>query len=120
MSKYIFSMDNSGMNHFIVRSWGDRDLKITNMTSYDAKIYIYEPESRRLYEGGSVNELSMYLEGLERCIRSNQISEIDGVILFKFNNNTWCWILAHDAFDAVNRFQDLLTKITQRRDVYGL
>ena len=110
MGKYVFSMDNSGMNHYIVRSCRNSDLKVTNISGYEATIYMYEPESRHLFEGGSVNELSMYLEGLERCIRSNQLIEIDDAILFNFDIYTWCWILAPSTFYAVDRFQDLLVK----------
>ena len=110
MSKYIFSMDNSGMNHYIVRSFENLDLKVTNITGYEAKIYMYEPESRHLFEGGSVNELSMYIEGLVRRMKYNQVVEIDDAILFNFDNTIWCWILAPSTFYAVDKFQDLLVK----------
>ena len=103
------------MNNFIIKSLGEADLKVTNISEYDIELY-YENDPCDEYrdEFRTLRELRAYLNTIFRYSEGRKwvtVHEIDGVFIFSRLDMYLCWIQAENSFDAVYRYYKLFKKM---------
>ena len=102
------------MKNFIVKSYGELDLTVTNISDQDIYIYFYNWINRYKYSG-AVRELADYIDAMAGHAfgikQLNKVYEMDEVVIFEWAGSYWCWLQAENAFDAAHRYYELFKKL---------
>lgn len=89
------------MFNYIVRSYGSRDIIATAIDEFS--MHEFSATDKRY--GRSLPDIDAYFEAVNRG--SCDLSIHTGKFIFYYNNQTWCWLMAENCYDAVAKFRKI-------------
>ena len=89
------------MFNYIVRSYGSRDIIATEIDEFS--MHEYSTTDKRY--GWILPDIDIYFEAVNHG--SCDLSIHTGKFIFYYNNQTWCWLMAENCYDAVVKFRKI-------------